>query len=156
MVRIHIFACHLPQAEADALDAGSGRVYLCTLVFHYRVYRRHGHWLFAEAGCRADGSQPPPSPGERVAAVDLGEVHPAALCDEGVDSSSPAPEADGSPPIVFSARVLRSLYQYTAKRLAEIQRKQTRKKKLNCARTPEKPPGLGPCGVSQRLCPGLQ
>ncbi len=245
MVRTHIFACRLPKAEADALNAESGQVYSTTLIWQYRIYRRKGIWLSPGASARLcdyisrsgacpapttlhahsrdaaqqafhracktarknrplgarcprrhkfyrttvwkntgiriregkmllarargrppvevrlpahlstlpaaafrevrlvwdraarryfwhvvveDGSQPPPPPGERTAAVDLGEVHPAALCDSGVDSPSPTPE-DGHLPVVFSARALRSVYQYTAKRLAEIQREQARKKK---------------------------
>jgi putative transposase len=45
MIRTHIIDCHLPRAEADALNRESGRVYTETLVWHYRIYRRTGHWL---------------------------------------------------------------------------------------------------------------
>jgi putative transposase len=55
-----------------------------------------------------DGLQPANPPGNAVAAIDLGEVHPAAV-------------TDGEEGMVFSARALRSLSQYTNKRLAEIQ-----------------------------------
>jgi putative transposase len=51
-----------------------------------------------------------------VVAVDLGEVHPAAL-------------SDGAAAAVVSCRELRSVRQYTAKRLAEIASKQAGKKK---------------------------
>jgi putative transposase len=55
-----------------------------------------------------DGCQPADPPGNRAAAVDLGEVHPAAV-------------TDGEEGTVFCVRELRSLSQYTHKRLAEIQ-----------------------------------
>jgi putative transposase len=63
-----------------------------------------------------DGSQPAQAPGNAVAAVDLGEVHPAAV-------------TDGEEGMVFSARELRSLSQYTNKRLAEIQTVLSKKEK---------------------------
>jgi putative transposase len=63
-----------------------------------------------------DGSQPANPPGNAVAAVDLGEVHPAAV-------------TDGEEGMVFSARALRSLSQYTNKRLAEIQTILSKKEK---------------------------
>jgi putative transposase len=63
-----------------------------------------------------DGSEPATSPGNSVAAVDLGEVHPAAV-------------TDGVEGMVFSARALRSLSQYTNKRLAEIQSVLSKKEK---------------------------
>jgi putative transposase len=55
-----------------------------------------------------DGRLPAEPPGKGVAAVDLGEVHPAAV-------------TDGEEGLVFCARELRSLLQYTHKRLAEFQ-----------------------------------
>ena len=45
MIRTHTFACHLPRADADALNRESGRIYTQTLVWHYRTYRHTGHWL---------------------------------------------------------------------------------------------------------------
>jgi putative transposase len=63
-----------------------------------------------------DGCEPAPAPGSAVMAVDLGEIHPAAL-------------TDGKAAIVMTARRLRATHQYTAKRLAEIQAKQRGKKK---------------------------
>lgn len=45
MIRVQTFPCTLPKAEADALNRESGRVYTTVLVWHYRVYRRTGHWL---------------------------------------------------------------------------------------------------------------
>jgi putative transposase len=229
MVRTHIFACSLPKAEADALNQESGLVYSRMLTFHYRVYRRSGHWLspwdgkrledalggpttlhahsrdaaqeafhwacktaracqkqgldvryphkrkryrttiWKNTGIRVqagrmrlarargrpavevrlpanlaglpgsafkearlvwdraarhyawhvvveDGRPPRPSPGPKVAAGDLGEVHPAAL-------------TDGEEAVVVSARELRAVHQYTAKRLAQIQKRQATKQK---------------------------
>jgi putative transposase len=63
-----------------------------------------------------DGLLPHDPPGESVAAIDLGEVHPAAA-------------TDGEEAVVFSARQMRALAQLTNKRLAEIQAKQARKSK---------------------------
>jgi putative transposase len=60
--------------------------------------------------------EPAEPPGDQVAGVDLGEIHPAAV-------------TDGEEVVVFSAREMRSLAQYTHKRLAEIQAKQARKTK---------------------------
>jgi len=222
MIRTHILKCQLPRARADALNAESGRIYSQTLIWHYRIYRRKGHWLSSGAAerlgdflsdtflhahsrdaaqqafyraCKTaqangsrypykrkrfrptiwknsaikvsdgtmqlslargheplsvrlpqhlaklstssfrevrlvynrsgfyewhvvveDGKEPAPSPGDRVAAVDLGEVHPAAV-------------TDGEEAAIITARELRSIRQYTAKRLAELQRKQAAKKR---------------------------
>ena len=63
-----------------------------------------------------DGLQPHDPPGKGVAAIDLGEVHPAAV-------------TDGEEAVVFSARQMRVLAQFTHKRLAEIQAKQASKSK---------------------------
>ena len=63
-----------------------------------------------------DGRLPAEPPGNGVAAVDLGEVHPAAV-------------TDGAEGIVFCARELRSLSQYTHKRLAEFQSMLSKKEK---------------------------
>jgi putative transposase len=67
-----------------------------------------------------DNLEPAESPGDRVADVDLGEIHPAVV-------------TDSEEAIVFSAREMRSLAQYTHKRLAEIQAKQARKIKVSRA-----------------------
>jgi putative transposase len=63
-----------------------------------------------------DDTEPAPAPGNAVVAVDLGEIHPAAL-------------ADGTETMVITARRLRATHQYTAKRLAEIQARQATKRK---------------------------
>ena len=222
MIRTHILKCQLNRAQADGLNAESGRIYSQTLIWHYRIYRRTGHWLSQGAAerlgdslsdtflhahsrdaaqqafyhaCKTarangshyphkrkrfrptiwknsairvkdgtmqlslarghepisvelpadlaslqsssfrqvrlvynrsgfyewhivveDGREPAPSPGDRVAAVDLGEVHPATI-------------TDGEEAVVITARELRSLLQYTAKRLAQLQRLQAAKVK---------------------------
>jgi putative transposase len=223
MIRTHIFKCQLDRAQADALNAESGRIYRQTLVWHYRIYRRTGHWLsqgaaerlgdylsgtflhahsrdaaqqafykacktaktngahyphkrkrfrptiWKNSGIQADdgvmrlalarghesllvrlpehlsvlpqesfrearlvydraanryewhivvedGQELAPAPGERVAAVDLGEIHPASI-------------TDGEEAVVITNRALRANSQYTAKRLAEFQHKQAAKVK---------------------------
>ena len=232
MLRTVIFNCSLPKPEADVLNQESGRVYTDTLVWHYRVYRRTGHWLspgaeerlndyltgitilhahsrdaaqqgFPKAcktarACRKsglevryphklkrfrstiwkntgirlsggslllakargltpvvvslpsnlsgfpkqsfrevrlvwdraarhyqwhlvveDGVLPDSVPGENVVAVDLGEIHPAVATDR--------EEA-----VVFSARALRSVRQYTVKRLSELQQELSHRKRGSC------------------------
>jgi putative transposase len=54
MLRTVEFACTLPRAEADALNAESGRIYTDTLVRHYRVYRKQAVWLAPQAGERLE------------------------------------------------------------------------------------------------------
>jgi len=54
MLRTVQFACTLPKAEADALNAESGRVYTGILVQHYRVYRKQGIWLAPKSGERLE------------------------------------------------------------------------------------------------------
>jgi putative transposase len=64
-----------------------------------------------------DGTQPaPPPPQDHTAAVDLGEIHPAAL-------------TDGLETLILSCRALRANAQYTAKRLSKLRAKQARKKR---------------------------
>ncbi len=64
-----------------------------------------------------DGVLPPEKPpGTKTAAVDLGEIHPAAV-------------TDGEETVIFSARALRAVRQNTARRLSEIQRLQDAKVK---------------------------
>lgn len=53
MLRTVQFACTLPKAEADALNAESGRIYTDMLVSHYRIYRKQGVWLTHENGERS-------------------------------------------------------------------------------------------------------
>jgi hypothetical protein len=45
MIRVQTFPCALAKAEADALNRESGCHYTNTMVWHYRIYRRTGHWL---------------------------------------------------------------------------------------------------------------
>jgi putative transposase len=56
MIRTHILDCHLPRSEADALNRESGRAYTDVLVWHYRIYRRTGHWLSPGADERLNDS----------------------------------------------------------------------------------------------------
>jgi putative transposase len=73
---------------------------------------RHYRWHIT----LEDDTAPAPAPGNAVVAVDLGEIHPAAL-------------TDGKETVVITARRLRATHQYTAKRLAEIQAQQAAKRK---------------------------
>jgi putative transposase len=73
---------------------------------------RHYEWHFVIE----DGRAPANSPGDNVVAVDLGEIHPAAA-------------TDGEEAMIVSCRALRSLIQYTCKRLAELNHKQAAKVK---------------------------
>jgi hypothetical protein len=52
MLRTVQFACSVPQADADALNAESGRLYTDMLVCHSRIYRRKGVWLPPDLGER--------------------------------------------------------------------------------------------------------
>ena len=63
-----------------------------------------------------DGRAAEPARGVAVVAVDLVEIHPAAL-------------TDGQETVIITCRAMRANQQYTAKRLAEIRRKQSRKKR---------------------------
>ena len=63
-----------------------------------------------------NGKSPRDAPGRKAVAVDLGEIHPAAA-------------TDGQSAIVVSCRELRAKRQYTAKRLAYLQSRQSRCRK---------------------------
>jgi putative transposase len=52
MIRTHTIPCRLPRALADALNAATGSVSTGVLVWHWRTYRREGHWLSEAAACR--------------------------------------------------------------------------------------------------------
>jgi putative transposase len=56
MMRVQTFPCSLVKAAADALNRESGRHYTNVLVWHYRIYRRTGHWLSAYAAQRLEDS----------------------------------------------------------------------------------------------------
>jgi putative transposase len=60
-----------------------------------------------------DGQEPAPAPGDRTAAIDLGEIHPVAI-------------TDGEEACIVSCRELRSIAQQTNKELAAISRKKAR------------------------------
>jgi putative transposase len=74
-----------------------------------RAGRRY-HWHIT----LEDGVQPAPAPGSTVIAVDLGEIHPAAM-------------TDGAEAVVVTARRLRAARQYAVKRLGEIVSRQVTK-----------------------------
>jgi putative transposase len=59
-----------------------------------------------------NGKQPKQAPGTATMAVDLGEIHPATI-------------TDGQIAVVVSCRELRAKRRYTAKRLAELQSRQS-------------------------------
>jgi hypothetical protein len=62
MVRVHQFRARIGEDLADALNAESGRVYTDALVRHWRVYRRHRHWLSRKAASKLqDAEFGPPS-----------------------------------------------------------------------------------------------
>jgi putative transposase len=56
MIPVQTFPCSLAKAAADALNRESGRHYMHVLVWHYRIYRRTGHWLSAVAAQRLEDS----------------------------------------------------------------------------------------------------
>jgi putative transposase len=45
MIRTHILPCHLPLAEADALNLASGRIYSGIVSRHWRLLKQKGLWL---------------------------------------------------------------------------------------------------------------
>jgi hypothetical protein len=72
---------------------------------------RHDAWQLVEE----DGMPPAPAPpGDHTAAIDLGEIPPAAV-------------TDGQETVIFACRALRSNQQYTAKRVGELKAKQDHK-----------------------------
>lgn len=95
----------LPNHLGDILQVREVR-----LVFNKKARRYDWHLVIE------NGKQPKPAPGTNVVSVDLGEIHPAVVGDED--------EA-----VVITMRQLRSEKQGHAKRLAEINRSLSRKKK---------------------------
>lgn len=63
-----------------------------------------------------DGLEPPAAPGDRVLAIDMGEIHPAVI-------------ADHEQALVVSCRALRACKQYGAKRRAELASERDTKKR---------------------------
>jgi putative transposase len=61
MVRVHYFRAHIARALADALNTESGQVYTDALVRHWRIYRRHGHWLSRRAASKLQDAEFGPS-----------------------------------------------------------------------------------------------
>lgn len=77
------------------------------LVFNHKAKRYDWHIV------TDDGAEVPQAPGQNAIAVDMGEIHPAAICDK--------QEA-----VVLSARAMRSVIQGRNKTLAEIATLQSR------------------------------
>lgn len=98
---------HLPAY----LAAFDGQQFLEVRLVYDKAHRRYDWHIVIENGIR-----PLSPPGENVAGVDLGEVHPAAI-------------TDGREAMVVSCRELRSLNQYRNKRLAELKSLQSSKQK---------------------------
>ena len=57
MVRVHYFRAHIDRSLADALNGESGHVYTDALVRHWRVYRRHDHWLSRKAASKLQDAE---------------------------------------------------------------------------------------------------
>ena len=83
------------------------------LVFDKKSYKYTWHMVLE------DGLVPPAAPGDRVLAVDMGEIHPAVI-------------ADTEQALVLSCRALRACKQYGNKRRSELASLRDRK---NAGRT---------------------
>jgi putative transposase len=97
----------VPSALAE-LDS---QQFLEVRLVYNKAHRRYEWHIVME-----DGIELPSMPGNGIAAVDLGEVHPAAI-------------TDGQNAMIASCRELRSLNQYWNKRLAELKSLQSSKQK---------------------------
>lgn len=91
----------------------SAKAFLEVRLVWDRVARHYNWHVVIE-----DGSTPEAASGNKWAAVDLGEIHPAAL-------------TDGKEALIISCRALRANQQYTAKRLAELKARQDQKHKAS-------------------------
>ncbi len=95
----------------DSLAALRSEQFLEVRLVYDKAHRRYEWHIVIE-----NGAESLSTPGDNVAGVDLGEVHPAAI-------------TDGRESLVVSCRELRSLNQYWNKRLAELRSLQSRKQK---------------------------
>jgi len=95
----------LPEHLRDVLQVREVRLV-------YDKSKRRYFWHFVVE----NGKQPKEAPGTNVVAVDMGEIHPAAM-------------SDGTDTVVVTCRELRSQRQYTAKRLAELRQRQSKCKR---------------------------
>ena len=86
------------------------RVLEARLVFDKKSYKYSWHMVLE------DGLVPPVAPGDRVLAVDMGEIHPAVI-------------ADIEHALVLSCRALRACKQYGNKRRSELASLRDRKKR---------------------------
>ena len=57
MLRVSYFKTNINRSLADALNQESGRAYSDALVRHWRVYRRHGHWLSRKAASKLQDAE---------------------------------------------------------------------------------------------------
>jgi putative transposase len=89
----------------------AGEQFLEVRLVYNKAQRRYEWHVVIETGI-----EPLSSPGNNVAGIDLGEVHPAAI-------------TDGQNAMVVSCRELRSLNQYWNKRLADLKSLQSQKQK---------------------------
>jgi putative transposase len=94
-----------------SLAALAGEQFLEVRLVYNKAQRRYEWHVVIETGI-----EPLSSPGNNVAGIDLGEVHPAAI-------------TDGQNAMVVSCRELRSLNQYWNKRLADLKSLQSQKQK---------------------------
>lgn len=95
----------LPDDLRDVLDILEVRLV-------YDKAKRHYTWHIVVE----NGKQPKDAPGTNVVAVDMGEIHPAAM-------------SDGHDTVVVTCRELRSQQQYRNKRLASLRQRQSRYKR---------------------------
>jgi putative transposase len=95
----------LPDDLRDVLDILEVRLV-------YDKAKRHYTWHIVVE----NGKQPAEAPGTNVVAVDMGEIHPAAM-------------SDGHNTVVVTCRELRSQQQYRNKRLASLRQRQSRYKR---------------------------
>ena len=86
------------------------RVLEARLVFDKKSYKYTWHMVLE------DGLVPPVAPGDRVLAVDMGEIHPSVI-------------ADTEQALVLSCRALRACKQYGNKRRSELASLRDRKKR---------------------------
>ena len=99
-----------PLTVSIPTDWESCRVLEARLVFDKKSYKYTWHMVLE------DGLVPPAAPGDRVLAVDMGEIHPAVI-------------ADTEQALVLSCRALRACKQYGNKRRSELASLRDRKKR---------------------------
>lgn len=101
----------VPLRLSSELSKLEGEQFLEVRLVYDKAYGKYAWHVVIETGMEARLS-----PGTKMAGVDLGEIHPAAI-------------TDGQQSIIISCRELRSLNQYRNKRFAELKSLQSSKKK---------------------------